>query len=153
MNSKYISFTAIGLWAVTIAAIAFLFFKGNAKTAEDGRSEVMLTHSEKVMVLAEMRQMLAAAHGVLEGLNANDMAKVESAALSGGTAMMIDLNPAFMMKLPAGFKQQGVNVHKYFDSIAEAAKNGKSKDEILKMITVQMGCCVQCHAAFQISVE
>ncbi|MDH5657050.1 MAG: hypothetical protein OEZ34_14140, partial [Spirochaetia bacterium] len=95
MNAKMISIAAIALWAVTILTGVFFFMKGNTASGDDNRTAVVLTHSEKVMVLGEMRQMLGAVHGILEGLEANDMKKVEKAALSGGTAHMVDMNPGF----------------------------------------------------------
>ena len=153
MNSKTISLVAIALWVITISIIAFLFTKGKTETAADGRTAVILSSKEKILVLSEMRMMLGSVHGILEGLDADDMSKVESAALSGGTKMMIDLDPAFMMKLPVAFKQQGVGAHTKFDSIAQAAKSGKNKNELLKMLKDQMASCVQCHAAYQLKEE
>ena len=127
--------------------------KGNTASGDDNRTAVVLTHSEKVMVLGEMRQMLGAVHGILEGLEANDMKKVEKAALSGGTAHMVDMNPGFMMKLPAEFKQIGLKAHGDFDAIGAAAKNGASEDEIIQMLSQSMNGCVSCHAQYQIETE
>ena len=153
MNTKMISIIAIFLWGITVLAGIFFFMKGKTITGDDNRTAVVLTHSEKIMVLGEMRQMLGAVHGILQGLNEGNMKKVEEAALSGGTAHMVDMNPAFMMKLPGEFKQVGMKAHTDFDSIGAAAKNGASEKEIMKMLSESMNGCVSCHAKYQITTE
>ena len=153
MNAKNISIAAILLWLISASALGFKFFTGSTEKALDGRSAVVVSHSERVLVLSEMRTMLAGIQGILLGMEKSDVNLIETSAVNAGTKIMVDLNPELMMKLPAGFKSQGIAVHKGFDAIAEAARSGKSKDEILKMVNSQLSSCVACHNDFQLKGE
>lgn len=149
MNAKRISVLAIILWAGLILFIGIRFLKGNAESSVDGRITVTLTESERVMILGEMRSLLQAVQGILDGLEKNNQKAIVEAATGGGTAMMVDDSPELMLKLPLAFKMQGIGAHKYFDKIAEEAQKGAGRDKILSMLNTQLQSCVSCHAAYQ----
>ncbi|MDH4200190.1 MAG: hypothetical protein OEV66_07395 [Spirochaetia bacterium] len=153
MNIKLISLTAIFLWFGLIVFLGIRFVKGNVEKGEDGRAEVVLTKSEKVMILGEMRQLLFTVQGVVDGIEKNNSKAIAEAALNGGTKMMLDDNASLMLKLPVAFKMQGIGVHKYFDQIANEAQKGAAKDKILSMLNTQLQNCISCHAAYQFKVN
>lgn len=150
MKCNKLALIAILLWVVSLAVIAWFFIRGNTAPGNDGRTAVVLSADERDLVLREMRKLLAAAHGTLEGLTREDMKQVAQAARSGGLAVAADVNPAIVTKLPLPFKQLGMSVHQDMDEIAKAAESGKSAPEITKMLSGAMAKCIACHAAWQI---
>lgn len=152
MTTHKIALIAIGLWFVTVAVFAWFFIRGNITTGTDNRTAVVLKADERVLILREMRTLLSATQGIMEGINRNDMALVSKSAHSVGMAAAADVNPALMAKLPLQFKSQGMGVHKEMDEIANAAEAGKATPEILKMLTSTVAKCVACHAAWQLNI-
>src|ERR1039458_1273156 len=71
---------ALLLWVVTIAVFGWFFIHGKTAVGTDGRTAVVLQASERDLVLSEMRGMLAATQGVLEGANQGDMQGIIKAA-------------------------------------------------------------------------
>lgn len=150
MKISKIALFAILLWVVTIAAFAWFFVRGNTAKGTDNRTAVVLQTGERDLVLSEMRGLLAATHGILEGINRGDMKHVAQAARAAGMASAADVNPALMAKLPLPFKHLGMSVHRGMDDIAAAAESGKPAPEILGMLTKNLSSCIACHAAWQI---
>lgn len=150
MKTSKLAIAAIALWVVTIAAFAWFFVKGNTVKGTDERMAVVLAPAERDLVLGEMRSLLTGVHGILRGLNANDMKLVAESARSVGMKAAVDVNPALMAKLPLEFKQLGMSVHHSMDDLATAAEAGKPANEIMGMLTDTMSRCIGCHAAWQL---
>ena len=150
MKPNKTSLIAILLWIVTIAVFAWFFIRGNTTAGTDGRTAVVLQASERDFVLSEMRGMLAATQGVLEGANRGDMHLVIKAASAAGMGVAADVNPALMAKLPLDFKTLGMSVHHDMDDIAKTAASGTPAPEILKMLSNTLTKCVACHSAWQL---
>ena len=153
MKSNKIALFAILLWVVTIAVFAWFFVRGNTAAGTDNRTAVVLEANERNLVLQEMRGMLSATNGILEGINQGDMNQVIKSSRSAGMAAAADVNPALMTKLPLPFKTLGMGVHQSMDELAKAAENGKSAPELLKMLSDTLSKCVACHATWQIKAE
>ncbi len=152
MNTRKLSLLAIALWAVTAAAGAFLFVRGNTRKADDGRSAVVLSPADRTLVLSEMRVLLQSVQGVTEGVRKGDRRVIEEAATKAGMAHMVDSNAELILRLPLEFKQIGLTVHQGFDDIAAAAREGKPDAEILGLLSENLRTCVACHAGYQIEV-
>ncbi len=150
MKSNMFAKIAILLWVVTIAVIAFFFIRGTTTKGDDGRTAVVLEPAERNLVLTEMRGLLAATQGIVEGATKGDLQAIAKAARSGGMAAAADVNPALMAKLPLEFKQFGLGLHRDMDDIAKAAESGTPVPELLKMTSAVLGKCVTCHAGWQI---
>ena len=133
MKTNQLAQVALLLWAVTIAVLIWFFARGNTSASSDDRTVIMLHPEERELVLSEMRGLLAATQGILEGANQNDMPRVIEAARAAGMVGMADVNMALMSKLPLEFKAVGMGIHHDMDSIAKAAEDGKSAAELLKM--------------------
>lgn len=153
MKSNKIALLAILLWVVTIAVFAWFFVRGSTVAGTDNRTAVVLKANERNLVLQEMRGMLSATHGILEGINQNDMNRVGKSARSAGMAAAADVNPALMARLPLPFKTLGMGVHQDMDELAKAAENGKPAPELMKMLSDTLSKCVACHAAWQLEAE
>ena len=144
---------ALLLWVATIAVFAWFFIRGNTRPGSDGRTAVVLQASERDRVLSEMRGLLSAIQGILEGANQGDMQRIIKVSKAAGMANAADVNPALMAKLPIEFKTLGMRVHRDMDEIAEAAGSGTPAPEILKMASNVLTKCVACHSVWQVKVE
>lgn len=153
MKLNKIALAAILLWVVSVAVFAWFFIRGNTVAGADNRTVVMLGTGERTLILSEMRGLLAGVHGIMDGINHNDMKQVASAARAVGMAAAADVNPALMTKLPLPLKQLGMSVHRDMDDLAQAADSGKSAPELQAMLTDTLSKCVACHAAWQIKAE
>ncbi|MBK9040609.1 MAG: hypothetical protein IPL83_15845 [Bdellovibrionales bacterium] len=133
------------LWVLTVGLFAIFFVKGTTTVSSDQRRAILLSPSEKDLVLGEMRTMLTAVNGVLGALSENDMKKAALAASSAGMAMAVDTSPILMAKLPLDFKELGMGTHKAFDDISTAIGKGTTLPEILKSMHQITNRCVACH--------
>jgi hypothetical protein len=144
MKNKLGMFSLV-LWVLTVSLFAIFFVKGTTTVSTDQRRAIMLSPSEKDMVLGEMRTMLTAVNGVLGALSDNDMKTAALAASTAGMAMAVDATPILMAKLPLDFKELGMGTHKAFDDISVAIGNGATLPEILKSMHQITNRCVACH--------
>ena len=150
-SNKFVSI-ALLLWVLTIAVFAWFFIRGNTTAGTDGRTAVMLQIGERDLILSEMRSLLSATQGILEGVNQGDMQRVIKAASAAGMIVAADASPALMAKLPIELKTLGMSVHHDMDAIAKAAENKAPAPEILKMLSNTLTKCVACHSAWQLKV-
>jgi hypothetical protein len=152
MSTRMLSVAAITLWLVTIAVAVFFFVRGQTRVAPDGRTAVLLAPDERSLVLTEMRGMLGAVQGIVDGVNAGNMKQAAKAARVSGMAAAADVNPALMAKLPLEFKEFGLSVHKRFDEIATEADSGAPREHMLASLSTQLSACVACHASYRIEM-
>jgi cytochrome c556 len=145
-----LTLAAIVLWLVTIAVFGWFFVHGNTRSSADGRTAVVLAPLERDLILGEMRGLLGAVQGIMEGLEKNDNVRVAQAARAVGMASAVDVNPALMAKLPVEFKSLGMSVHHDMDDLAAAAEAGKTSQELLGSLGQTLSKCVACHASWQL---
>lgn len=150
MKSNKLAAAAILLWLATLAVLAWFFVHGNTSAGADGRTAIVLQADERGLVLAEMRALLSATQGILDGATQNDMKLVAKAATAAGMGSAADVKPALMAKLPMDFKLLGMSVHHDMDKIAKAAEAGAPQAELLKMTSNTLTKCVACHSAWQL---
>jgi len=153
MKSNKLAQIALLLWVVTVSVFAWFFIRGSTVAGIDGRTAIVLQPRERELVLAEMRGLLAATQGILEGANQGDMPRIIESARAAGMAGTADVNPALMAKLPLEFKALGMSVHHEMDEIAKAAEDGKPAADLLKMTSNTLAKCVACHAAWQLKAS
>ena len=150
MKSNRIALIALLLWVITIAVFAWFFIRGNTIEGTDSRISIVLQSGERELVLSEMRNMLSAVQGILEGANQGDVNRIVQSSRSVGMAAAADENPLLMAKLPLAFKTLGLSVHRDMDEIANAAEGGKPAPELLKMASNTLTKCVACHASYRL---
>lgn len=153
MKSNKVALTAILLWVITVVVFAWFFIRGSTVAGTDNRTAVVLGAGERDLILREMRGMLAATQGILEGINQGNMQQVAQSSRSAGMTAAADVNPALMTKLPLPLKTLGMSVHHDMDDLAKAAESGKPVAEIQQMLTSTLSKCVACHAAWQLKTE
>jgi cytochrome c556 len=121
--------------------------------AQDVRRPVLVPAAGREAVLAEMRLLMSALHGVLDGLSRSDLERVSQSAASGGLGSAVDMDPAVRQALPPEFLKLGVATHSAFDSLAAAASAGASPEEILRRAASLSANCVACHATYRLEVK
>lgn len=156
-SMRWLCLVAIGLWVVTAAALGWLFVRGTTAAGTDGRTAILLAPAERDLILSEMRGLLQAVDGIVNGLTEADQAtrkdRVAKAARSAGMAMAADNSPVLMAKLPLPFKQMGMSVHRDFDEMAARAEQGGEPAEVLRALSSITNRCTVCHAMFRLAAE
>lgn len=151
MNGKKLSILAIALWLISAASIGSLFIFGNTVSTTDDRKAIILSETERNLILGEMRNMLSSIQEIITAVAENDMQLVEKTALSIGTAEVRNVPKTLMLKLPIGFKTMGSKNHTQFDQVAAQAKNGG------KAVLIELGNlmtnCVTCHEGYSLKAE
>jgi len=153
MTARGLGVAAIVLWVIGVAIVGWIFMKGWTTPGTDGRTEIVLAPPERDQVLAEMRQLLKAVHGVVTGLSdpAQGMIEAERAARAAGMSMAADVDPAIMMKLPVAFKQMGMSIHKDMDELADAIVQKETPQQILQRLSGMTARCTICHDLYRFS--
>lgn len=123
-----------------------------APAAQDARTPIELPAEAREVVLGEMRLMLEALNGILAGMAAGDREAMREAALGGGTAVAVDMDPGIAARLPDAFKSLGQGTHVAFDSLASAIGQGADRDAVLRRLSGLTGNCVACHDTYRIVV-
>jgi len=149
MKNK-IGLAAILLWFVTLGVFGYFFVRGWTSESSDRRTAIHLAPAERDLVLSEMRQMLHSVHNFVTGLSAGDRRIMEQAARASGMGMAVDVNPIIMAKLPLAFKQQGMSVHRDFDTLADTIAQGVDQATVLRQFTGITARCVGCHTAYRL---
>jgi hypothetical protein len=143
---------AVVLWFITVGGLAWLFVKGWTAPGTDQRTAIVLSVSERDLILGEMRMLLKAVHGVVTGLSTADPDRqaMQAAAKAAGMTMAADVNPAVMAKLPLAFKQMGMSIHRDMDALAEAVERKDTPQQILQRLSGMTARCTTCHDMFRL---
>jgi len=143
----------IAVLSALLIAIGFKFIVlGNTAKGDDGRTAVLLEPAERQAVLGEMRGLLETTQTIVEALANDDLAAVDKAARSVGSAAIKTVDFKLRAKLPLGFKKLGFGTHYAFDEIADLAKAGKPLKEVQQKLAETMNNCIACHAMYQLPV-
>ncbi len=155
MNRRVIGWGALVLWLISMGVIAVFFVQGHTRPGSDGRTEILLAPAERDIVLAEMRNLLKAVHGIVTALGDPDQNSkaAESAARAAGMKMAAEINPTIMLKLPLAFKQMGLSIHKDMDHLAEGIAQGESSSQILKRLSSMTARCTACHDRYRFATK
>lgn len=143
--------TAAAMAAVLLAASALAAdVRAQEPPPEDARQAVALPDQARRTVLHEMRLMLEALNGVLAASVEMDRERMAEEALSGGTRIAVDRDPAMAERLPQEFVRLGSSTHRDFDALAEAIRGGASRDSVLARLGSLTSKCVSCHASYRV---
>jgi hypothetical protein len=118
-----------------------------AAGAPDSRTAVTLPVPARDGVLTEMRQMLGSVSAVVQALARGDVPAAEEAARSSGMTKAVD--PHLREILPREFLTLGMDTHRRFDDLADAARAGASREELLSRLGRVTANCVACHATYR----
>lgn len=142
------------LWLVTILITGVYVIRGGAVQQVSGaRNAIILSQSDRALVLEEMRAMLAATQQIIDGVARDDRQQIIAAAKGAGMGSAIDLDPNFLSKLPLEFKTLGFSMHSDMDFISKAADKQVPLPEISGMLAATLNKCVACHSAWEIKLK
>lgn len=142
------------LFLLTTLAQAYLFLvQGKTRPAEDGRTAILLTPSERDLVLGEMRAFLAAVQTIVEHSAGKETATITTAARGVGATAQQGVPATLMGKLPLAFKTLGLDTHRQFDQLALDVEQMGDPQLVREPLARLMRNCVACHAAYRIEVE
>ncbi|HWU39475.1 MAG TPA: hypothetical protein VN203_17645 [Candidatus Acidoferrum sp.] len=145
--------TWIGTGIVAMAMVMCVSASANAaspasESSTDTRQRITLPRAQRDKILTQMRQMLGSIRGVLHGLATNDMPTIERAARVSGMEQTPD--PELKKRVPEGFLKFGLQTHQGFDRLADKAKSGGTRDDIIKELATLTNNCVGCHGAYRV---
>ena len=118
--------------------------------ASDPRQRLVLPAQQRDGVLAEMRLMLGAMSGVIDGLSRNDPKAAAEAARSAGMTVAVDTAPQLQALLPPEFRDLGMATHRSFDSLADRLAAGATTSQALSGLADITRNCIGCHATYRI---
>ena len=117
----------------------------------DPREAVALDPAEAEALLTGMRTYLETIQGIVTALAENQLARIADIAAQSGAKLMGNVSPLTGMKAPIGFTSLSLDTHDKFDRLAEKAKRGSSRAEILTDLGALLGNCRSCHEAYRLS--
>ncbi|MHA1545081.1 MAG: hypothetical protein ACTSUY_01485 [Alphaproteobacteria bacterium] len=133
-----------------ITTMAYLFvIRGNVTSSDDGRTAIVLSASERDLVLGEMRGFLESIEAITNGLAEDNMEDVAQSAHQVGMASAGQAPVGLMAKLPIEFKTLGMATHKAFDDLAREATDMGDEKVALAKLGALMNNCTSCHATFR----
>ncbi len=144
---------ALGVLAGAGAREASSREQESLRQQQDKREAIALAPAHREVVLTEMRTMLAAMQGVMDGAARMDVPRVRAAAQSAGTAAMAGRDSAFQNQLPDGFRKQEAEVHAVFDAMADAIRGFTARDTALAYLSRISQQCVACHAKYRLTTK
>jgi len=120
-----------------------------ASDTTESRQPIMLSATEKQLVLAEMRIFLNSVQQIVDGISRDDMVQVAAAARRSGLAAQATVPQTLAAKLPLAFKKLGRDTHAKFDNLALDATQLGDGEHSLQQLNALLQNCVSCHAAFR----
>jgi cytochrome c556 len=143
---------AIMAAALAISALACPATAQVAPQAKgDPREAVALSPAETETMLAGMRTYLETIQGIVAAMAENQVARVPEIAARSGAKLLQVAEPATGLKLPLGFTSMSFDTHDKFDKLADKARKGASRSEVLNDLRDIMGNCISCHAAYRLA--
>ena len=148
MRAGLVGTGVVVIGMIVLVSVAGLAGAPQGEPSTDTRQRLTLPAAERNEILAEMRQMLASLRGILYGLAANDMPTIETAARASG--MQESAFPPLRKSLPEGFLKFRLQTHRGFDSLARKAREGGTREDIIKELAALTNNCVGCHGAYRV---
>lgn len=155
MNRRHRPFAAAALLAsVAIVAVTFpapVPAQRPPQAKGDPREAVALNPDEAERLLAGMRTYLETIQGIVAALAENDIGRVPDIAARSGNKLLEGVGPLTGLKVPLGFSSMSFDTHDKFDKLADKARRGSSRTELLTDMRDIMGNCISCHATYRLA--
>lgn len=139
-----------------LVALTTAAFTGSATASNENSGErqaLLLTTTERTLVLTEMRLFLASVQAIVEGVSKDNLPLIIKAARKVGAKAQPAMPASLTRKLPLTFKKLGRDTHKKFDMLALDAEQLGDPQYSLQQLSELMNNCVACHATYKISLE
>jgi recombinational DNA repair protein RecR len=140
-------------WAARLVCLFFLPLAGAwaVEPARDARAVIVVSESERNLVLEEMREFLHGLHSIQLALARKDMHGVALAARPMGM-ILHRIPPAMRDRLPETFVQIGLGQHEIFEVIARDAEVKKDIDHTLAQVAEALTYCSGCHDTYRFAI-
>jgi cytochrome c556 len=116
------------------------------------RQTVVLSAAQRDSMLQEMRGLLAAMQGVMDGAQAMDITKMHAASQAGGVAAAVH-DESLLRTAPAEFRARLMQVHTAFDVMGDAIRGFTARDTVLTHLSKISQMCVSCHGTYKFGVK
>jgi hypothetical protein len=144
--------------SVAVAACVFLALTIAPSVAQqppqsrgDPREAVALDPEEVETLLAGMRTYLETIQGIVAAMAENHIDQVPEIAARSGAKLLEKVAPSTGLKAPIGFGMMSFDTHDKFDKLAEKARRGTSRSEVLNDLRDIMGNCISSHASYRLA--
>jgi hypothetical protein len=144
--------------SVAVAACVFFalsiapsFAQQPPQSQGDPREAVALSPEEAEALLAGMRTYLETIQGIVAAMAENHVDQVPGIASRSGAKLLENVVPSTGLKVPLGFGMMAFDTHDKFDKLAEKARRGTSRSEVLNDLRDIMGNCISCHASYRLA--
>lgn len=146
----------IRLWAVVACAFfamtsAPALAQHQPQSEGDPREAIALDPKEVETLLAGMRTYLETIQGIVAAMAENKIDRVPDIAAKSGAKLLEKVVPSTGLKVPIGFGLMSFDTHDKFDKLAEKARRGTSRAEVLTDLRDIMGNCISCHASYRLA--
>lgn len=138
-------------------AIIVIFFAGSVSAQrgshakEVQRETLTLSPAEAAEMLSGMRTYLETIQDLVSALAENQVGRVPEIAAKSGAKLLGNVNPFIGLKAPIGFTMMSLDTHEKFDQLAEKARRGVSRTEVLADLRNILDNCTACHAAYRLA--
>jgi hypothetical protein len=155
MNRRHRPFAAAAL--LTFVATVALTFAAPAPAQRppqakgDPREAMALNPDEAERLLAGMRTYLESIQGIVAALAENDIGRVPDIAARSGNKLLEGVGPLTGLKVPLGFSSMSFDTHNKFEKLADKARRGSSRAELLTDLRDIMGNCISCHETYRLA--
>lgn len=142
---------------IAAVAIVVTFFAGSVSAQrrshakEVHRETLTLSPAEAAEMLSGMRTYLETIQDLVSALAENQVGRVPEIAAKSGAMLLGNVNPFTGLKAPIGFTMMSLDTHEKFDQLAEKARRGVSRTEVLADLRDILGNCTGCHAAYRLA--
>ncbi|WP_210186193.1 hypothetical protein [Hyphomicrobium sp. CS1GBMeth3] len=145
-------FSLAAICALTISALPLPSAAQRPPQAKgDPREAVALSPAQAEELLSGMRTYLETIQGIVAVMAENDVSRVPEIAARSGAKLLQDADPATGLKVPIGFSMISFDTHDKFDRLAEKARRGTSRAEVLNSLRDILGNCISCHATYRLA--
>jgi len=151
--NKFSTFIILFLLAIIGFGAHKFIFQGSVTKGSDNRTAIVLSTSERQLILEEMRGFLTSTQQIIQAVADDEMAKLVTAAKKSGRAAQAEVPTSLVGKLPMAFKKLGFDTHTKFDELAMDAEDMEDSQQSLKLLSQLMQNCIGCHATYQLVVE
>lgn len=149
--SRFHSFSAIAAVLLIASVPASGIAQHPPRSDGDPREAVVLDREETETLLAGMRTYLETIQGIVTALADNDVGHVAEIASKSGARMLSGVSPVTGLKAPLAFTSMSLDTHDKFDKLADAARKGTSRTEVLLALRDITANCISCHATYRLA--
>ena len=138
---------------LNIILIYIFVFKGETVEANDNRTELTMSESNRDFVLLEMRDFLESIQQINEGILNNKPELIIKASKHSGGSVIEHAPKGLLKSLPMGFKELGFATHDLFDEIALNAEQNFDPKQTQNQLNSLLNNCTACHRSYKIQAS